>query len=204
MAYQNGFKAITENDYRDNLVLQIISKYGRHKRGETKPGRLYRSDCRVKHGSQVFDVGQKSRCQYCYLNGYTLWTQRKCLDRPFQPALSNCQQRLPHKVALTKFRYQQRSLNKTERVSKDPAGSVHWTDSASHADSRTWSLRRITQAQQIKSLYAFCHCMSFLSCLWCVYRIVVLSAKLIVLCAEVIFDYRGSKTGSWTNELCGV
>ena len=87
VAYQNGLKAIIENDYRDPLVLQIISKYGHDKRGETKPGRPYRSNCRVKHGSQVFDVGQKTRCQYCYLNGRTLWTQRKRLDCPFQPAL---------------------------------------------------------------------------------------------------------------------
>lgn len=87
VAYQNGFKAITENDYRDTLVLQIISKYGRDKTGETKPGRPYRSDRRVKYGSQVFDVGQKSRCQYCYLNGHTFWTQRKCWDCPFQPTL---------------------------------------------------------------------------------------------------------------------
>ena len=165
MAYQNGFKAIIENDYRDTL-LQIISKYGHDKRGETKPGRPYRSNCRVKHGSQVFDVGQKTRCQYCYLNGRTLWTQRKRLDCPFQPALCQTVNRDCHAKWHSPNFDTNRDLWIKQRVSKGPAGSVHWTDSASHADSRTWSPHRITQAQQIVVCLLPLH-VSFLACHVC-------------------------------------
>jgi hypothetical protein len=82
-----GAHTITENDFRDTLVLQIIDKYGRLKRDEPGPGRPCRSECRVKHGSKVFDVAQKARCQYCWLQGETKWTQRKCTDCKFRPAL---------------------------------------------------------------------------------------------------------------------
>ena len=86
-ATKMGAKTVTENDFRDTLVLQIIEKYGRHKRGEPGPGRPSRSECRVKHGSKVFDVTQKARCQYCGLQGETKWTQWKCTDCQFHPAL---------------------------------------------------------------------------------------------------------------------
>ena len=91
-----GAKTVTENDFRDTLVLQIINKYGRNKRGESGPGRPSRSDCRVKHGSRVFDVSQKARCQYCRLQGKTKWTQRKCADCLFQPALCQTLERDCH------------------------------------------------------------------------------------------------------------
>jgi len=87
LAYDKGHKLITENDFRDALVIQIIQEYGRGKRDVAKVGRPCRSECRVRHGSQVFGTAHKSRCQYCLLNGTTMWTQRKCVDCNFQPAL---------------------------------------------------------------------------------------------------------------------
>ena len=86
-ATEIGAKNVTENDFRDTLVLQIINKYGRNKRGESGPGRPCKSECRVKHGSKVFDLSQKARCQYCWLQGKAKWTQRKCTDCTLQPAL---------------------------------------------------------------------------------------------------------------------
>ena len=41
------------------------------------PGRPCRSDCCVRHSSQIYD---EARCQLCQLQGKTSWTQRKCLD----------------------------------------------------------------------------------------------------------------------------
>ena len=58
-----GAKTVTENDFRDTLVFQIIEKCGRHKRDEPE------LECRVKHGSKMFGVTQKARCQYCWLQG---------------------------------------------------------------------------------------------------------------------------------------
>ena len=71
MIHQAGLKPISENDFRDTLVLQIMFKYGRRRRGSTPAGRPPRSDCRVKHGSILFPPAQKSRCQYCKLHGTT-------------------------------------------------------------------------------------------------------------------------------------
>ena len=83
---QHGRKVISENDFRDKLVLEIIFKYGRDKRPEKRPGRPSRSDCRVKHGSMLLPVSEKSRCQYCcIMHGQVNWTQRKCLDCIGQP-----------------------------------------------------------------------------------------------------------------------
>ena len=42
-------KVISDNNFRDKLVLEIISKYGRDRHPEKRSGRPSRSDCRVKH-----------------------------------------------------------------------------------------------------------------------------------------------------------
>ena len=94
---QQGRKVISENDFRDKLVLEIIFKYGRDKRSEKRPGRPSRSDCRVKHGSMLLPVSEKSRCQYCrIMHGQVNWTQRKCLDCIGQPGLCQTLQRDCH------------------------------------------------------------------------------------------------------------
>ena len=56
---QHGRKVISENDFRNKLVLEIIFKYGRDKHPEKPPGRPSRSDCRVNHGSMLLPVSEE-------------------------------------------------------------------------------------------------------------------------------------------------
>ena len=51
IATSSGVKTITENHFRDNLVLQIIAKYGKNERQEATStvGRPSRSDCRKQN-----------------------------------------------------------------------------------------------------------------------------------------------------------
>ena len=82
----SGRKVINENDFCDKLALEIISKYGGDRRPEKRSGRPSRNDCRVKHGSMLLPVSDKSRCQYCRIKHRRVsWTQRKCLDCKFVP-----------------------------------------------------------------------------------------------------------------------
>ena len=86
---------LTENDFRDDLVLQIIEEYGRHQQISTGIGRPYRSKCRVRHGSVL--SSRKRRCQYCVLTGREVrLTQRKCNDCSFGPALCQTGERDCH------------------------------------------------------------------------------------------------------------
>ena len=79
LALLSGCRTVSENDFCDELVLQIIDKYGKHSTPDTQPSRPSRSDCRVRHGS-IFSTS-KRRCQYCKLVGKpTRLTQRKCPD----------------------------------------------------------------------------------------------------------------------------
>lgn len=88
IATSSGIKTITENEFRDHLVLQIIDSYGKEKREEKTAGQPSRSDCRVKHGSRLFPHEGRARCQLCWMHRkVTNWTQRKCPDCLFTPAL---------------------------------------------------------------------------------------------------------------------
>ena len=60
LPHRNRRRIISENDFRDSLVLQVISEHGRTKRQEPGPGRPCRSDCHVRHGSQIFDETWKA------------------------------------------------------------------------------------------------------------------------------------------------
>ena len=51
LAYQAGMRTITENDFRDMLVLQIIEKYGCEQREPVTRGRPPKSTYHVHHGS---------------------------------------------------------------------------------------------------------------------------------------------------------
>ena len=77
---------MSENDFHDELVLQIIDKYGRHSTSDIQPGRPSRSDCHVWHRSVL--CSSKRRCQYCKVVGKpTELTQRNCPDFMGEPAL---------------------------------------------------------------------------------------------------------------------
>ena len=82
-----GRKVISENDFRDKLVLEIISKYGVDQHPEKRPGKPSRSDYRVRHGSMLLTVSEKTRCQYCIMHEQVNWTQRKRLDCIGTPSL---------------------------------------------------------------------------------------------------------------------
>ena len=92
----SGLKSVTENEFRDRLVLQIISSYGKKMREERQPGRPSCTECRVKHGSTLYSQQPRSRCQFCLLHRCTNWTQQKCLDCLFSPALCQTWERDCH------------------------------------------------------------------------------------------------------------
>ena len=101
IATSSGVKTITENQFRDNLVLQIIAKYGKNERQEATStvGRPSRSDCRVKHGSKIFSSKPRACCQYCQIaDTFTNWTNRKCPDCQFEPALCQTVKRDCHSL----------------------------------------------------------------------------------------------------------
>ena len=104
LAHRSGCRTISENDFRDTLVLQTIKLYGWTKRNEPGPGRPCRSDCSIRHGSRIFDESQKAQCQLCQIQSKTNWTPQKCMDCPFQPALCQTVSRdCHHKWHLASF-----------------------------------------------------------------------------------------------------
>lgn len=85
LAYQAGMHTITEKDFRDMLVLQIIEKYGCEQRQPVTRGRPPKSTYRVHHGSTP--TCDKGRFQCCKLSKKVNFTQRKSADCPFSPSL---------------------------------------------------------------------------------------------------------------------
>jgi len=57
-----GKRATTESHFRDQLVLQIIEKYGLPLPSVVVPAFM---QYRVSHGSKSFSVQQPSRCAIC-------------------------------------------------------------------------------------------------------------------------------------------
>ena len=99
IATLSEIKTVTENQFRDSLVLQIIAKYGKNERQEATStvGRPIRSDCRVKHGSKIFSSEPRALCQYFRTaDTVTNWTNRRCPDCQFQPALCQTAKRHGH------------------------------------------------------------------------------------------------------------
>ena len=67
-ASMSGIKTITENDFKDHLVLRIIESYGKLQRRPLL-GRPPRAPERIKHGSCIYLLKERSRCQYCRIKG---------------------------------------------------------------------------------------------------------------------------------------
>ena len=116
-------RLLTENDFRDALVLQIIKEYGREQREHVTAGRPPASSCRVRHCSQVNCV--KRRCHYCKIQGNVRWTQRKCHDCLHSPALCQTAQRdchsLWHEASFDVIRdlcFQKRSSSQTSSTTE--------------------------------------------------------------------------------------
>ena len=90
---QNSKTNVTENEFRDALILQIISTYGKKERSEfvrTTYSYIQR------HESKLYPHTEKSRCVYCHLHSATSFTQRKCPDCPLNPALCQTLERDYH------------------------------------------------------------------------------------------------------------
>ena len=94
-ASMSGIKTITENDFKDHLVLRIIESYGKLQRRPLL-GRPPRAPERIKHGSCIYPLKERSQRQYCRIKGVQNWTQRKCPDCDFHPALCQVQERDCH------------------------------------------------------------------------------------------------------------
>ena len=81
---ENGEKVLSVNQFRDALILQIITTYGNQIQPTGKP--RFRS-CKVQHGSHLFSAQHKARCVYCSLHHKASVTQRKCPDCPLRHLL---------------------------------------------------------------------------------------------------------------------
>ena len=104
VAHMSGCRLVTENNFnfRDELVLQIIERYGKDQREKVCPGRQSRFDCRVRHGSTI--SGSMGWCQHCKLTGHSLKTYQKMLGLPLCTIMPNSTARFPCQVAWTQFR----------------------------------------------------------------------------------------------------
>ena len=136
LAYRAGERRVSENDYRDLLVLQFIQKYGREKREPTACGRPPKSSFRIRHGSALY--AEKGRCQYCKLTQKENFTQRKCPDCPFTPSLCQTMDRDCHRSSFDEIRALW--FDKQEHRSTSPsAGSSQKTAPSSARSSRATS-----------------------------------------------------------------
>jgi hypothetical protein len=85
-----GGKPISEKQFRDTLILQLIEKYQAH---PTISGRsampvqviLPPHQCRIHHGSVI--CAQQELCQYWALQEKANYTNRRCTNCPFSPPL---------------------------------------------------------------------------------------------------------------------
>ena len=96
-----GGKPLSENQFRDTLILQMIEKY-RAPHPQSIPGQLPPililppHQCRIHHGSII--VAQRERCRYCAYKGDFNLTNRRCTDCPFVPPLCQTVSRDCHTV----------------------------------------------------------------------------------------------------------
>ena len=92
---QKSEKPMSENQFRDKLVLEIISLYGTEKR-PSKVSKRRVTTCKVHHGSKLYPANQKAKCLYCHLHNAKNFTQRKCPDCNLVPALCQTVERDCH------------------------------------------------------------------------------------------------------------
>ena len=114
-------KAISENNFRDAPILQIIERYrvqstSHHCRPVSTTSLPAPHECRVRHGSTVST--RKERCCYCQQNGQKSWTSRHCLDCPFSPALCQTAKKDYHALCHSHEFDMQRSLWFSKRLAR--------------------------------------------------------------------------------------
>lgn len=92
---QNLSGVLSESQFRDFIVLEIITQYGTEQRQKKTLGRRSRT-YKVSHGSKLYPSGEKAVCVYCRLHGKKPITQRKCPDCNLNPALCQTLERDCH------------------------------------------------------------------------------------------------------------
>ena len=94
---QQSEKPVSENVFRDKLILEIISSYGAEKRQQTIPSSR-RTSFKISHGSQPYPMEERAKCVYCHLHNARNRTQRKCPHCPLVPALCQSVDRDCHRA----------------------------------------------------------------------------------------------------------
>lgn len=139
---ENDGRVLTENEFRDQFILEIISKYGIERRpiekSPQRPKRSVSAAIRISHGSKLYPSNKKSHCVYCYLHHTKSYTQRKCPDCLLMPALCQINEKDCHSACnfsiIRKLWYDKQSrkqLSNTTTVSTSiksrgrPKGSIN-------------------------------------------------------------------------------
>ena len=91
---KNNSAVLSENQFRDLLILDIIQKYGLQKTKGSRRSSSNTLHCKISHGNTLHPT--KARCVYCGLHGKYSLTQRRCSDCHLQPALCQIMERDCH------------------------------------------------------------------------------------------------------------
>ena len=116
---QQAKKAVSENIFRDKLILDIISRYGVEKRPH-KVSAYKVATFKVYHGSKLYSSKDRAKCVYCHLHNAKNTTQRKCPVCYLLPALCQTVERDCHSAwhsknfaVIRKLWYQHREKQST-------------------------------------------------------------------------------------------
>ena len=133
---QQAKKPVSENVFRDKLILDIIPFYGVEKRPHKVSAHKV-ATFKVYHGSKLYSSEDRAKCVYCHLHNAKNTTQRKCPDCQFLPALCQTVGRdchsawhSEHFAVIRKLWYEHRekqssSTPSTSRGRGRPKGSIN-------------------------------------------------------------------------------
>ena len=133
---QQAKKPVSENVFRDKLILDIIPFYGVEKRPHKVSAHKV-ATFRVYHGSKLYSSEDRAKCVYCHLHNAKNTTQRKCPDCQLLPALCQTVGRdchsawhSEHFAVIRKLWYEHRekqssSTPNTSRGRGRPKGSIN-------------------------------------------------------------------------------
>ena len=125
VAMELGAKPVSENQFRDTLILQLIGKY-RAPHPPSNPGAsaptltLPPDKCRIHHGSVL--ATQRNRCRYCAHQGQVNLTNRRCTDCPFVPSLCQTAERDCHALWHSPAFDNQRSAWFSQMIARTQSG----------------------------------------------------------------------------------
>ena len=81
---QDAKKPLTENQFRDTLILKIISAYGTERHHQVSNEQKL-SSFKICHGSKVFRLEEKASCVYCHLHNTRSVTMQMSRLPPLVP-----------------------------------------------------------------------------------------------------------------------